>query len=131
MKVRATKDGVCKYYRTAGDVFDWPEGENAPEPPFGPDGWVERVDDDTPHKMQEAGEKGIAFECMNCGYITQRRTRFCPDCGSSAEAEKDAERIEKERADAIEAIQGKASRPPRKVKPKLVAPGVVDKDKEI
>jgi hypothetical protein len=136
MKVRATQDGVCKYYRTAGDVFDWPDDQPLPIAPYN---WVERVSDDTPNLMQGAmmnnGDPVRVYECISCGHITNRRSRFCPDCGANADAAKDEERIEKERADAIEGIQGKQARPKAKIRAKGTMPmgtgGVVDKDKEV
>ena len=134
MKVRAKQDGVHKYYRVEGDVFDWDEEVPLPVDPYN---WIEQVPEDTANKMQEAGEKGILFECIKCGYIAQRITRFCPNCGTSADAEKEAAKIEKERADAIEGIRGKALRPvSKKIKPKGRMPmgtdgGVVDKDQEV
>lgn len=132
MKVRAVQDGLYKYYRTAGDVFEVPDDFEMPKQPYA---WLEKVSEETPNKMQEAGAQVPVYECPACGYITQRRTKFCPDCGTSAEIEKEEEQREKDRADAIEAVQGKQARPEPKKRGRRSLPdstsGIVDKDKEV
>lgn len=126
MKVRATQDGYCKYYRVAGDVFDWPDDQKMPVPPYV---WVEIVPDETANIMQEVGEKAHVYECPSCGYVTQRRSKFCPDCGSNGNEEVEKEKSQRDHDDAIEGITGK--RPPGRPKKAAKSAGVVDKDQEV
>lgn len=147
MKVKALQDGVMKYYRSEGDVFDWPDDK-----PLGhPDRkegvqdlcndrdaqgkclhvWVEPVPEDTENRMREVGEGGLAFECPGCGYITQRRTKFCPDCGLSAAVEQEANKAAKARQDAIEGITGKRETLQVKLKKHTRGSGAVDKNAEV